>query len=509
MNKVKITSAITSAAGVTLYTTDGKEINLPATGYRTKSIMDEITKPLAKHKTVEIDLDSYSLEAKVEAKTGGLIRFVRKKFRDFVGHFNLGSYGDSQVTAEGETIEQPTGPVVDPDAETLVAIVDGKEIPGMEKLEKQIEYAAFQNVKGLQRFLERLSKVIDKRGHSVQELLHFIERADLPIADDGTIVGYKILCFSSYDKDVFVDPHTRKVHQRVGSRVSMAESLVDPSRRIQCSSGLHVARRGYIAGFRYDLITLIKVAPEDVIAVPYNEPDKMRAAAYHIVARVPEEGYHLLLRNKPMTSHEPSAKILANVIAGDHIEVVEDVVIGGAKGTNVVTTPRRGVTIDKLASVAEVKTDVAKVEALDESLDKNVVSVKEVKKAVEEVVAEKKAEKEQRAAAKAAKADVKKAPAPKKTKAVSIKEEAAQRAAQVSPKKGGVNKKPSKVVTRPAAPAKMSQPQPPMQTSTIPEKWREAYNRVKAGEISQREAERLYSISAKKLRALRREIEGK
>lgn len=494
MNKVKIVSAITSAAGVTLYTADGKEINLPAAGYRTMSIMDEIAKPLAKHRTVEIDLDAYSLEAKVEAKTGGLIRFVKKKFRDFVGHFNLGSYGEAQRTADGETYEQPAGPAVDPDQETLVAIVDGKEIPGMEKLEKQIEYAAFKDAKGLQRFLERLSKVIDKRGHSVQELLNFIERADLPIADDGTIVGYKILCFSADSRDVFVDPHTRKVHQRVGSRVSMVESLVDPSRRVQCSSGLHVARRGYIGGFRYDLITLIKVAPEDVIAVPYNDPDKMRAAAYHIVARVPQEGYDLLLRNKPMTTHEPSAKILANVIAGDHIEVIEDVVIGGARGTNVVTTPRRGITADKLASVAEEKTNVAKVEALDESQDKNVVSIKRIKQVVEEAVAEKKVEKEQRAAAKAAKADVKKAPAPK-----------------VSPKKGGVNKGPSKVKTRPAAPAPIKSGAAPKaeRPGAIPEKWREAYARVASGEISQREAEKLYSISAKKLRALRREIEGK
>ena len=303
MNKVKIVSAITSDAGVTLYTSQGKEINLPATGWRTKSIMADITRPLAKHRSVEIDLDDYSIEKKVEVKTGGLIRFVKRKLRDFVGHFNLGSYGaePDDTTAEEDTaayLDKPTGPAVDPDKETTVAIVNGVEIPGMEKLEKQIEYAAFNNAKGLQAFLDRVSKVIEKRGHSVQELLNFIQAADLPIADDGTIIGYKILCFSNDSKDVFVDPHTRKVHQRVGSRVSMDEKLVDPSRRTQCSTGLHVARRGYIGGFRYDLITLIKVAPEDVIAVPYKEPDKMRAAAYHIVARVPQEGYNLLLQNK-------------------------------------------------------------------------------------------------------------------------------------------------------------------------------------------------------------------
>lgn len=478
MNKVKIVSAITSKDGVTLYTEEGREINLPATGWRTKSIMDEIMRPLAKRKVVEIDLDNYSIEAKVEARTGGFVRFIKRKFKDFASHFNL------RGEEPKEEHRDYTAPSVDPEAETTVAVVNGVEIPGMEKLEKQIEYAAFQSAKGLQKFLERISAVSDKRGHTVQELLNFMEKGDLPIADDGTIVAYKILRYRDEKAGVFVDCHSRKVTQKVGSRVSMDEKLVDPSRSRECSTGLHVARRGYINGFGGDLVTLIKVAPEDVIAVPYREPDKMRAAAYHVVAKLPTEAYRLLMSNKPMTTHEASAKILANVIAGDHIGITEDVVIGGPKGTDLKITSRVELVGD--TKIAEAKKDVKPIAALDDrkEVDES-VSVKAVKQVVEEVVAEKKAEKEMRAAAKASKQTVKRE--------------------KVASRKGGVNKKPSKVKKRPAAPAAMTKPV----TKEIPEKWREAYQRVKSGEISQREAEKIYSISAKKLRALRREIEGK
>lgn len=455
MSKVRIVSAITSKDGVTLYTSEGKEINLPATGWRTKSIMDDIVYPLAQHKTVEIELDNYSLESKIEKQSGGFIRFVKRKFKDFAAHFNLGNSDNKQERGY-------VAPAVNPEAETTVAVVNGVEIPGIEKLEKQLEYAAFQNSKGLEKFLERLAKVIDKRKHSVQELLNFMERGDLPIADDGSIVAYKILKYRNKGSDLFHDCHSQNVPQRVGSRVSMAEKMVDDSRRVQCSTGLHVARRGYIRGFGGDLVTLIKVAPEDVIAVPYNEPDKMRAAAYHIVAKLPDAAYSLLMGNSPMTSHAPSAQILANVIAGDHIGVIEEVVIGGPKGTDLRITPNVEVVGGSLPKVAEVKKDAKPVAALDDKKPEETVSVKEVKKVVAEAVAERKAKK--------------------------------------SSKKKPVKK---------AAKAAASTPKAKTDPTEIPEKYREAYTRIKAGEISQRQAEKLYGVCGKKLRALRRAREGK
>src|SRR5690606_22957135 len=130
--------------------------------------------------------------------------------------------------------------------ETIVAVTkSGKIIPGVERIKSQFAGAIKNsNTKGIEIFLERISKVYKKRRHTVEDLLRFMERGDLPIADDGTIVIYKKLI--RHNDKQYVDGHSRNVIQKVGSFVYMEEALVDPDRRNECSNGLHVARRGYI-----------------------------------------------------------------------------------------------------------------------------------------------------------------------------------------------------------------------------------------------------------------------
>lgn len=320
MSKIRIVGAVASKSGITLYLADGEQIELQKNSHRTNEIMKAIAKPLAKKKIVDLDLAEYSAHAMIEKKTGGLIRFVKEKVSNFLGLdvISGGSLGVVPVKSD----------------ETIVAVVAGKKIPGMAALDRQIEHAAFtKDCKGFTLFMERLASVIDERGHSVQELLNFMQRADLPIADDGTIVAYKTLCWGDRDKGVFVDKHTRKIKQRVGSRVSMPLAMVDASRRTECSTGLHIARRRYLTGYYGDLLTLVKIAPEDVIAVPHGEPDKMRAMAYHIVFLLPDEIANLVRKDQPMTEHHLGAKILADIIAGDHVGVLEEVKIGDFKST--------------------------------------------------------------------------------------------------------------------------------------------------------------------------------
>lgn len=329
MSKVRIAGAIAGANGITLYLADGGEVNLPAEAWRTKRIADKITPRLARGEIVSIDLDDYSAEKELEKKSNGLVRF----FRRLVG-------GNDPSKSN----------------ETLVAVVDGVEVKGLEAIERHIEHAAYStDGKAMQAFIKRLAGIIDQRGHTVGELLNFMRRGDLPIADDGSIIAYKILRKKG-DSGYFVDCYTGKVPQRLGSHVSMAESLVDPSRRYECSNGLHVARRGYLGRFSGDVITIIKVNPEDVIAVPENEPDKMRVAAYHIVAILPEEARQLLVRNQSMTSLVEASKILADVIAGNHIGIVERVVIGAHRGENVTVTTYDGVVPPKKFTSGEAKT---------------------------------------------------------------------------------------------------------------------------------------------------------
>jgi hypothetical protein len=255
----------------------------------------------------------------------------------------------------------------DDETHTIIAVVDGKVIPGMEKIKTQFTRAAkLGSTLGVENFLRRLAAVIEKRSHSIEDLLKFMERGDLPIADDGSILIYKVLSRKGSKTDgKFVDCHTRNVEQWTGAYVCMDESLVDHNRSTECSNGLHVARRGYIRGFSGDVCVLAKLAPEDVIAVPAYDANKMRVCGYHILMELSDVQFKLLKNNNPITDDAEGKTLLANALAGRHIHKTHEVRITGQRGT--------GVTVKKLTAdvftkskkdTPEIKFDEpAKVEA--------------------------------------------------------------------------------------------------------------------------------------------------
>lgn len=219
--------------------------------------------------------------------------------------------------------------------ETVVAVVGGHTVvPGVEKLDLQLQGVASNlgSPEGVSNFFLRLASV--ERNHSIQDLLTFMEKGELPLADDGSVLVYKRLN-STHEPDVFVDCHTGKVKQRVGSHVFMDEKLVDPDRHQECSNGLHVARRDYLHSFNGNVTVLAKLAPEDVIAVPHRDARKLRAKGYHIVAQLSAEDARLVCGNHPMKD----AVLLGNVIRGNHVGVLETVEIHGQQGEDVVITP--------------------------------------------------------------------------------------------------------------------------------------------------------------------------
>lgn len=394
MSKVKILSAIASNSGVTLFLDNGEELNLKKDTKRTKEILDQTVEALKRGEHMEIDLSTFSIEKTIEEKTNGVVRFVRGRFSALKAM--LGGTPSEEESKTTTVIlgsvkpEQPSIPelkaakpvVYEP--EELHAVVNNKVIPGVEALQPYMDAINHgEDAVGFQKFMERIATVIDKRSHTIKELLNFMSKGDLPIADDGSIVAYKVL---QSTPDGFVDRHSRKVKQKLGSFVQMDEKLVDPNRRNECSTGLHIARRGYLAHFGGDIITLVKVAPEDVIAVPPGEPDKMRAKGYHIVAVLPADVHPLLRSNRPMTGHEKASKLLADVIKGNHTPILEYVNIGAAMGGKVTITPVEGA---KKMARSEVGTSgVAK--ALDDrpvspGEEKVEVSIRELRKRVDEV----------------------------------------------------------------------------------------------------------------------------
>lgn len=302
----------------------------------------------------------------------------------------------------GETIKQHGA---DEEEHTIIAVVgngdNAKIIPGMEKIKSQFGRAAkLGSTKGVEAFLARLASVIENRGHSVEDLLKFMERADTPIADDGSIVIYKILNRKG-DKE-YLDCHSGNVTQFVGAYVCMDEKMVDPNRRNECSNGLHVARRGYLREFSGNVCVLAKLAPEDVIAVPQYDANKMRVCGYHIIAELSPAMFQSVKQNSPITTSEEGRQLLAKALAGDHIRITHEVRITGSKGGGVVITPVGKPPVAPAAPQAEVTEAVIDLtpapvvvkevealadpmaEALDQPTDPRDV-IKVVEKAVEAV----------------------------------------------------------------------------------------------------------------------------
>lgn len=301
------------------------------------------------------------------------------------------------VEADGTTNKQKEEVNNHPD--TIIAVVGDKIIPGMEKIKTQFARAnKLGSTVGVENFLKRLGNVINKRSHSIEDLLKFMERADTPIADDGTIIIYKVLKRTEKRADgKYVDCHTGKVEQWVGSYVCMDESLVDRNRNNECSNGLHVARRGYIREFNGDVCVLAKLAPEDVIAVPSYDANKMRVCGYHIIMELTLEQYGLLKNNRPITDREDGKKLLALAIAGKHIGRTHEVRITAHKGGGVKATELEdSKPVEQLAP----NWKVGKVEALanpDQEIKVETTDVKEVVKEVQAAQVEVLSRKEQAA----------------------------------------------------------------------------------------------------------------
>ena len=209
-------------------------------------------------------------------------------------------------------------------ADTIVAVSnDGAVVPNMELLASHIKHASETGRQAaMDALLYRMAKSPVAYTHTVQDLIQFLERNDLPICDDGCILAFKGLVACSTPTNplqhpAFTDYHTRRVEQWVGARVEVLDHLIDLSRTRECSSGLHIARRGYLQAFvsPSNPIFLVKVAPEDVLVVPHGDANKVRVRAYHLVAQLSDEQRDNVLANRPWVQTEEDQKFLTYALS--------------------------------------------------------------------------------------------------------------------------------------------------------------------------------------------------
>lgn len=270
-----------------------------------------------------------------------------------------------ELAGKGSTVDDPDfhKPITDDDPDTIVAVntQTGSVIPHAHKLSSQMKAASkLKDFSGFVNFINRLEPVLKDRGHSAEDLMKFIEYGDLPIADDGCIVIYKRLKQSG---NTFVDVHSGRIKQNVGSYVFMKPGLVDPNRRKDCSNGLHVASLGYLSSFSGNVTVMAKVRPEDVFAVPEYSHTKMRVCGYHILAVLPESLRTHVNSGGSISSIPEGKELLNKVLRGAHVGITELVEVGGHNGSNVTYTK---VENTEAAKAEEVKVDLVK-ETLEQS----------------------------------------------------------------------------------------------------------------------------------------------
>lgn len=386
-NTVRVVAAVVNTAELTLYIDDGSILKIPQGDPRLRKIIDAVTPIVAAGGIAEISLDEHNHYKEFEEKTNGLVQFFKVAKNKLASFFKqeakkevvpqvIGSIPQEKPATEPKTevktsaevqklnsavdeIMKHAKPVHSNDQlkeeETVIAVVDKKVIPDVQNIKGQITASLQTGTKGVEAFMARVAAVASKRNHSAQDLMKFLQKGDLPIADDGSIIIYKVLRLKSNGKHTYVDCHTRNVPQRVGSYVHMDESLVDPNRRNECSNGLHVARRGYVGGFSGDVCVIAKVAPEDVIAVPQYDANKMRVCGYHILFQLSDDDFQKLRKNQPITDTADGKLLIGRAIAGDHPPPIENVKITEHGGRGIQITPLQAAK----APVVEVKPAVA------------------------------------------------------------------------------------------------------------------------------------------------------
>lgn len=340
---IKIIAATLTTKELEMITDSGDSITLPQGHPKIPMLIEKILPLTTTGKVAVIepeDLKTQSVYEDFEKKTGGLVKFFRmakSKVSSLFGHNEKVFDGLGEKEKSIQEIMDGVAQELQQD-ETIVSQVGGTFIPGMEKLSSHFHHSLTKmgSTQGIVRFLERVGAVIKDKQHSVEDLLTFMEKADLPIADDGSIIIYKGL--NHYrevaNNHLYVDSHSGKVIQKVGTLVHMKPTSVDGNRSIDCSDGLHVARKGYLSHFRTDIVTLCKVNPEDVIAVPKYDSSKMRVCAYHILFVLPAEDAAAVRASQPMKVGSPGSKMLAAAISGNHTGITSETFIGGPRGTD-------------------------------------------------------------------------------------------------------------------------------------------------------------------------------
>ena len=171
-----------------------------------------------------------------------------------------------------------------------ISIKDGEVFFGEEKLNGVVVDKLLELMKsGLTdknpfiNFLKNLLKNPSK--NSVDQLYTFLSKRDMPIDEEGLVIGYKGVAQNYKDK------FSGKFDNSVGQSHEMPRRNVDDDCENHCSYGFHIGSYDYANDWASGdgHLMIVKFNPEDAVSVP-NDCDfqKLRVCKYSVVGEITE-----------------------------------------------------------------------------------------------------------------------------------------------------------------------------------------------------------------------------
>ena len=114
-----------------------------------------------------------------------------------------------------------------------------------------------------------------------QNLFWFLSKYGMTIAKCGFFVGYRNVDKTPIE-GVYTDYRTHSFKIKIGEMVTMPREECDTVQENTCSTGLHIAGKGWLKKFYFGNVGLAcLVNPADVVAAPpYDNYGKLRTCAY-------------------------------------------------------------------------------------------------------------------------------------------------------------------------------------------------------------------------------------
>lgn len=172
-------------------------------------------------------------------------------------------------------------------------LFDGNPVVGVIADRLIAMLSAGYDIMPLARFLDRL--MTNPIASARDELYIWLEQSKMPITSDGCFIAYKKV------QDDYTSYHDNYTDNSIGAVLPRIEA--DTNRNRTCSNGYHFCSHTYLPSYygSQGRVVLVKIAPEEVRAIPndYNNA-KGRAATYTVVGELDEKDAAFAFESAPV-----------------------------------------------------------------------------------------------------------------------------------------------------------------------------------------------------------------